>query len=361
MGQPTRPWRRALLGALAILTLAAPSCGDEPPAPPSAVTTLRVLSVTADTPYATPGDTVALRMTFHDALGAAEGPRPVQITWLGGCWNPIGESYIACYPQLLGVLKEVFSGGIGAEGLARQDVATPDQSGAPDAAAFDLALPEDILTRGPETGEPRAYATAYVFFTACAGEVRPNTKPEASFPLECVGEDGAVLGPDSFIAGYTQIYVFADGRTNANPPIQGLTLDDTAIEDGVDNAPVVERCTDPPDPMASGGGCGRPPETGGGCKTYTIKALVDDVAEVDPSAFASDGTPLREAIWVNYFADKGEFDRSIKLISDPANGYNEDHGVTFIPPAEPGLVTMWAVAHDARGGASVTRRFVRVE
>jgi hypothetical protein len=360
MGRPAKAWRRVLLGALAILTVGAPCCGGEAPAPPSAVTTLRVLSVTADMPYAAPGDTVTLQMTFHDALGSAEGPRPIQITWLGGCWNPIGESYIACYPQLFTVLQGVLSGGMGAQGLVKQEKVSPEQSGAPDAAAFDLTLPEDILTRGPQTGEPRTYATAYVFFTACAGDVRPTTKTDASFPLECVGDDGVVLGPDSFIAGYTQIYVFADGRTNANPPIQGLSLDGASIEDGVDNAPVVERCTDPPDPMASGGGCGRPEETGG-CKTYKVKALVDDVAEVDPAAFASDGTPLREAIWVNYFADKGEFDRSIKLISDPANGYNEAHEVTFIPPPDPGLVTMWAVTHDARGGSSVTRRFVRVE
>lgn len=66
-------------------------------------------------------------------------------------------------------------------------------------------------------------------------------------------------------------------------------------------------------------------------------------------------------IWVDYFTDRGEFDGGTSLVSDATSGYREDHATTWIPPAEAGLATLWAVVHDARGGASVTRRVVRVE
>ena len=343
------PWRRAWLGALALLLAGAPCCDGADTAPPSQVTSLRVLAVTADAPYAAPGDDVTFRMTFADGGNAGDEPRPIQVTWLSGCYNPPGDSYAACYAEVLAALQ-------GDPELFQQELADPEQSGAPDAVSFDLTVPDDILTGVQPSASGTPYGTAYVFFAVCAGAVRPASAPEAdAFPLECVGEGGGIIGADGFVIGYTQVYVFADGRTNGNPPVQGLSLDGATIEDAADSAPAVSRCASP----SSEQGCGRQEETG--CTTYEIEALVDDVAEVDPESSGTDGSPLREVVWVEYFADAGELDGGSKLVSDATAGYREDHGTTWTPPAETGLVTLWAVVHDARGGASVTRRFVRVE
>ena len=59
--------------------------------------------------------------------------------------------------------------------------------------------------------------------------------------------------------------------------------------------------------------------------------------------------------------DGGRLAQTTAPVSHPAIGYQEDHLVDWTPPAEPGLVSIWAIAHDIRGGMSVTRRFVRVE
>lgn len=355
----TKRRARALLGALAAVALGAPCCQGDPPAPPSAITTLRILSVTADRPYAAPGDKVTFKLTFHDALGAAaEGPRDVQVMWLGGCTNPIAENYVACYPQVFEVLQGAASGDPEKSKLIKTEIAGPEKSGAPDAVEFELDIDDDILMKGPEDAPPRTYSTAYVFFTVCAGTVRPATQKDASFPLECVGADGNVLGQDSYVAGYTQVYVFADGRANPPPEIKGISLDGAAIEDNIDDAPAVERCTTPVDDEEQGG-CAPPQENG--CKTYAIEALVDDIIDLDPESKGPDGAPQREAVWVNYYADRGELESGIKLVSNADSGFNEEHEVTWIPPAEPGPVTLWAVVRDARGGSSVARRFLQVK
>jgi hypothetical protein len=87
--------------------------------------------------------------------------------------------------------------------------------------------------------------------------------------------------------------------------------------------------------------------------------MVGDVAENE--AATPDGSALRETVWVDYFADGGSFDEDRRLVSDASAGYQDDHAVEWTPPAEPGLVNVWAVVHDARGGASVVRRQIHVE
>jgi hypothetical protein len=108
-------------------------------------------------------------------------------------------------------------------------------------------------------------------------------------------------------------------------------------------------------------GCGRQnPEKS--CTTYDLKVIVDpSVAEVDPDAIGADGNPLHEAVWVDYFADGGDFHSDVRLVSDPVSGYVDDHESEWIPPAEKGLVTVWAVVHDSRGGVSTVQRIIDVE
>ncbi|WP_438010716.1 hypothetical protein WME89_19920 [Sorangium sp. So ce321] len=385
MKRTALPARRALLVALSALALGVPCCAGSDLSPSSEVEGLRVLAVTADKPYAAPpsargpGEDVTFEMTYADGLGSPEGgARPVEITWLGGCVNPpVGvDEHIGCLPQLLGAVAQLAAGGAddGAneEGddaprlFDRDILITPEPSDEPGSepprARFTMDLPDSILDDAQPTETGTVYSAAYVFFTLCAGKVRVASAPaEAGFPLECVGEDGAVLGPDSFVVGYTQVYVFGDRRTNANPRIDGFTLklegnEVTPSEDGLS---VVKRCARPEEQAQ---GCSATQPADGECTTYEIEALVPpDAAEEDVEAAGLGGPPVREAIWVDYYTDGGEFDGARRLVSDTVTGDRADNGTTWIPPSEPGRVSLWAVVHDTRGGASVEHREVLVK
>jgi len=320
--------------------------------------------VTADKPYAAPGDKVTFHMTYADSLdtdpdaGMSE-PREVQAMWLGGCVNPLGDTYAGCFLQFQKVFQAIASGGVDPTGIFKQEPVAPELSGVPDALSFELSLPDDVLMGAKPTETDTVYSTAYLFFAVCAGkELRLAAADSgAGFPLECIDRDGKMLGADSFVAGYTQVFVFGDGRMNVNPPVMGMTLDGAAIEDDVEKAPVVPRCA----PAATTGqpqGCGMPEAED--CTTFKIQAVVDDVAEVDPES-STEGAPVKEAVWVDYLTDGGAFAGAKKLINDPALGFRPDHATEWTPPGEAGLVSIWAVVHDARGGASVTRRVFRVE
>ena len=103
-------------------------------------------------------------------------------------------------------------------------------------------------------------------------------------------------------------------------------------------------------------------DTGPECPNYRLLAQVGDLAETDPAALDPDGNPLRELVWVSYFADGGTFTRDIAVISDPTTGYlGGEHEAGWLAPPEPGIVTIWAVVRDSRGGGKVVRRMVRVE
>lgn len=354
--------RRAVLGALALTLLASPAISSGCAAtfdPPARVSSLRVLGITADKPYAAPNDEVTLEMTYFDGFEDDEGsgPRPVEITWLGGCFNPPNDLYYACYEQLAEVLQGVASGSLPPQGLVSQGVGINK---------FTLKLPENIISQRPAPEFGPHYGIAYVFFAACAGKVRPvlpdGTGRAPDFPLGCFDEAGNRLGSESFVPGYTQIYVFADGRPNENPVIQGLTLNNKEIpgSDEFDKIPTVKVCPISDEDRRTPS-CDREADIAD-CESYTLRALIDpEVAEIDPDATGEDGEPLTETLWVSYFSDAGDITPGIKLVNEPISGFNTDLGVTFIPPPEPGITTLWAVLRDARGGSHVLTRFIRVE
>lgn len=340
--------RRLALSALALALFAGPAAASGCAAgfaTISQVDSLRVLAVRADKPYANPGDQVTFRMTQHD--GSSSG-RDVQIVWIGGCFNPPGDAYYGCYSQL----ASVFSGGDLGALLATGLVGLGD--------TYSLTLPEDLVTSRPKpAGGTPYYGIAYVFFMACAGQIQPippeGSSAAGSFPIGCFDKQGNRLGADSFVPGYTQIYAFADGRENRNPELLGLTLEGQPLLDGQQ----VERCSVTEEDRLGPAGCGRPdPFTE--CTTYDIDIeLPDDVekiAETDPDARQPDGSYLREAVWVDYFTDRGSVDADIKLVSDAVEGLGDSHGVKWIGPSTPGKARIWAVIHDARGGQSVVTR-----
>lgn len=338
------------LRALGLALVLSPSCLGSFDSP-SEVTGLRVLAVSAKDgrSYATPGETVTLELSL---AAARESEPEVQIVWFGGCYNPEQDAYYRCFADLEDTQ------GASAPTRSERVRLSSEPTTNPVVSSFDLTLPEDILSGRPPPKDGVRYGTAFVFFAACAGDIRPveATGEEGlagSFPIGCFDSEGNQLGAGSFVPGYTQIYVFEDERTNQNPTATGLALNDEPMDPRF--APGVSPCALTEDERAMTG-CAAPEP----CPSHTIKALVGDVAEVDVGAVSAEGTTLRETIWVNYFADGGQIEAS-KLVSDAVEGYVGEHEVEWTPPAEPGLVRIWAVVRDTRGGSSVISRTVAVE
>ncbi|MBI4703137.1 MAG: hypothetical protein HY744_18625 [Deltaproteobacteria bacterium] len=365
-------WRRGVLALAALGLLALPHCAASWDSS-SKVNALRVLGVSADRPYALPGEEVTLRMTVHDGLGdpadPASGPRSVQILWLAGCFDPVGDLYYLCYEDLAAVLAPLAGGAAeggmsAASGLLQIDLALPQSSGVPDAHAFTFTLPDDIITRRPAPEDSPHYGIAYVFFAACAGtlalaDIQPAEGAIPSFPVQCLDDGGTPLGPDSFVPGYTQVYAFADGRGNANPPVDGLALDAVPVAEDFAQIPVVPACPLTDDERRQPGCWGTAAYEG--CQAHRLEALVGAVAEVDPDGTTGTGAPLREAVWVSYYADRGDIAQDMALVSDSVTGYRAEHATEWVAPAQAGPATLWAVVRDQRGGSTVVRRLVRVE
>lgn len=347
-----RAWLTALSGAL-LAAYVAPACATSFD-PPSDINTLRVISVDIDKPYSLPGEEITMKMNFVDGLDR-ENERPIQITWLGGCFDPEGDAYYNCYEPLADILEQIQSGEVPPDGLVAQGV---------NLDTFKLKIPEDIVTRRPRPPAGPYTGLSIVFFTACAGQVRP-IPPEGegaagSFPLGCFDEDGNRLGPESFIAGYTQITTFEDERQNPNPTVESLDLAGEPMPEDFAEAPRAEVC-DVSDTERARSGCAATDEFAE-CTTYTLKVKVPkDVADDDPESTGLDGEQLKEVVWVSYFADGGNLDGDSKLVSDASKGYQDGHEVTWVPPTEKGTYRLWAVVRDSRGGSTTIERFVVVE
>ncbi|MBW2456766.1 MAG: hypothetical protein JRI68_19775 [Deltaproteobacteria bacterium] len=354
-----------MLVTLVLAMLVAPSCapGFDPP---SKVDTLRILSVTIDKPYALPGEEVTLRMTVFDGAGHPDDPdsvpRNLQIIWLGGCFDPEGDIYYLCFPQLAEVLGSM-GGGAPPEDLVKFDGAPGSMSGQPDAHEFTFTMPEDIVSRRPKPAAGPHYGIAYIFFAACAGQIVPADLTSTGgkvpdFPLECHDIAGNELGSESFVIGYTQVYAFADERQNENPPITDITLDGNALPETPDEAPEFKACPVSADERrAAACASDRPVDE---CEYYPLKALIGDVAEVDPEAIDIDGNPMREVVWMSYFTHGGDITKALALVRDATKGCLAAQETEWIAPTEPGTYAIWAVARDQRGGSTVARGFVRV-
>jgi hypothetical protein len=373
--QARRPLRRLALAGAALAALAAPmiagsGCGSALDSI-SKIDALRVLAVipavlddahptlgTEETgSYARPGDAVTFSMSYYDGyvdpVTSEPRSREPQILWLAGCYDPPGDAYYGCYQQLGEVLQNF-------------DPAHPDLNYVGFGPSFTTKLPADIVSRRqkPEIGP--YYGIAYVFFAVCAGTIKPippsGSGKAGSFPLGCFDEvTGQQLGADSFVPGYTQIYAFDDDRLNQNPKVKGFTIDGEPLAEGPDQAAKVARCTVSEDDRNAPPSCSKkaPADL---CTTYKMDIVADDtVAELDPDSTSADGQPLKEVVWVDYFADKGDFDTEVRLVNDATTGLIEDHSTTYLPPTGSGLVTVWAVVHDARGGSTVLTRYLRVE
>jgi hypothetical protein len=350
--------------------------------PPTEVKSLRVLGVSKDKPYAVPGDDVTLTMLWYDGseAGQAMPPRDVGITWLGGCLNPAGDSYQGCFEQYGAAL----GGSSMSSGPPRMAPAANVTLGS--GAKFTVHIPTDSDNGAPvlhPSQDPKLpyYGLTYVFFSLCPGKIAPG---DEHFPIHCLDKDSnAVLGPDDFVIGYSAIYFFAprpngEPYTNANPITTGFYFgpaDVTAAPGTCLGDTCLGSCTpDPSDPTAPD--CVNPPlpqPQDFDCETYPTLCMPlckddgnpqkcpphDLRLAIDPHTFEKDdvtndayGQNYGEQMWIDYYSTFGNFRSSTKLLNDATTGYNSQNGTQFYAPNVKGLVPIWAVIHDNRGGVS---------
>jgi hypothetical protein len=361
--------RRFLLSAVVIGGIGAPwltSCSADFEAP-SKIEGLRVLAVAADKPFANPGDTVHFTMTY-DADDAFAGVTP-SILWISDCFDPEGDTYYGCYPQFADLLDDLKNGVLPPTGA----ISNPLVRGVVD---WQVTLPDDIITNHPPPATGSNFGVAYVFFVVCAGQIGPakaaTTSGDAglagNFPLGCFDKDGNPIGADGFVPGFTEVYAFADGRTNSNPAAKSLLIkrstdQDTAyhrLSSDAAHAFPVDACGIGEDDRRKLGCQSHPFTT---CTAYQINVSVDDsVSEKDPGS-PENGTFLHEAVWVDWYTDGGDFDNDVSLVYDPHHGLasSDDRSVQWIAPTTKGTYSIWGVLHDARGGTTVRRGFLDVD
>jgi hypothetical protein len=402
---------------------------------------VRVLAVQKDVPYAMPDSDVNLRMLWHDGSDeAASDDRNVQIHWFGGCINPPGGFYYGCYGQLtpaflpLALDPEAPSEiptlyGRGDEFMVRVPSASLALETSRDpavplvgssyvffaACAGNLRLREeyaeflDDLTEGVmdhcvdvacATAVSQNCATAdctpqilqACVDQACVGRLMGSTFADGpdvdlgTFPLTCLDDAGNQLGPDDYVAGYSQFFIYprvedeATGLArpeyeNQNPVVRGFRFDGRRDCDFVDGASL-EFILGEADP-----GSEEPPELpcsynaqritvpacaddgDRSCPEYPIQPVLrlDEVVEDDSVAVQAYDRDFVEQMWINYYVDRGGLRSPVRLLADAAKGPNADYGSGFYAPEEPGPVHLWAVVHDNRGGMGWVRQTIWVE
>ena len=305
------------------------ACGTEGFDKQSNINTLRVLAVRADNPYPLPGDTVDLEMLWHDGKAPVDEPRPVQILWLGSCFNPLGDYFNRCYPQLAEKLADV-----------REDPSlAPHLFGFGD--SFQMTIPEDLISRRPTVQGLEPYGLTFVFFAVCAGRIGPANPEKQGMPFGCFDEAGKQLGSEDFVPGYLGLYSF-EHRTNTNPVLNGFLIDEKPVDQN--DLPVFSRCTKQ------------------SCAKLRLRVLVDPNSVELASGFVdAHGKTITEQMWVEYLSTGGTIASGPRLVNDGTHGFSEDNGTDYTPPSVAGKQYLFAVVRDSRGGTAWIKQGVMFE
>ncbi|MEZ4224368.1 MAG: hypothetical protein R3B13_25690 [Polyangiaceae bacterium] len=326
----------------ALLGLSLLGCGVEFD-PPSELKSLRVMAVQKSVPYAKPGETVDMSMLWFD--GSDRAPRDVQVAWISGCFNPPGDLFLGC--------GQAFAeAGAGGGGLGLPPNVTVDFGD-----TFSFVMPNDVISsRPPPGGALPRYGLAFIFFAACAGQLGPAPEGQLTFPLACYGPDGSARGSADFVAGYSSVYAYEQFR-NKNPVITGFRFA------GADVAPscIGAAClTTPPQSVdcAAGGPCVDACSDDGedGCPGIDMTPVIDRAsAEQDEVSKVAYGREFTEQMWLRYYVERGGVKSDVKLVNDAVKGWNDDYSTEFRAPKQQGVMSIWAVVHDNRGGVEWAR------
>jgi hypothetical protein len=347
--------RRFVVGALA---LAAFGCQNDF-APQSDVYGLRVLAVRPEPASGSPGATLALDMLVADHRppvlkpDGSLAPPAVDIAWIGGCHNPPGRQYYACLPALHQLAAALESGTVPNGPV---DVAL-----GPNVTHFEETLPEDVLSAAPQLStDPVHYGVSYVFFAVCTGKLSIDTKSQ--FPLACLDENGAAIGPNGFVIGFTTIYTYED-TVNQNPVLSSLDFDHVSMpivspdaQSGLVSCMTDDDCASVSFGHAAGcsayGTCA-PIVTACGGSACPGFRVAPQMADSSIESYSGGN----EIIWASYYATLGGFDAETRLVVDRASGLVHDYSEIWKPPAPNSDGSrrsgrLWTTLNDERGGAT---------
>jgi hypothetical protein len=324
---------------------------------------------------------------YNDALAALNCPIPERLPWQDGMsWSPV-DGIRSC-PNLPDALRSQWAQGLVSivnpnlpPELAVSYLSTYRIGAGP---RFEYPIPPRIVENHQPSSDPDIppYGLAFIFFTVCAGQIQlspdwQNLDPSTTlrnatlgFPFICQDSQGNALGSDDFVGGYTQQFVYADENANLNPVIDGVIFNGTNFDgNGTHDNSVYcidEECVPPvavtnkgPDPCAnpdapSVDACSDK------CPEYSFSPTLvqdpnsDPPKNVDEDTFATkaQGTPVVEAMWLNYYADRGTLKHTVRHLRDPSLPGLLDHDNVWKAPSDPGPANLWAVVHDTRGGTA---------
>jgi len=379
---------------------------------------VRILASSADAPYAHPGQPVSVGVLAYDGRSPADrSASPMHIYWFPVvCENPALDAYYSCFAQFAhpdgGTFGQVVEddastesedGGVGDSGGADAGVGDSGDSGdsggadagvgdsggadagsgdsggsdaggtemdadadadsgpgAPVVSTFRFVVPPNAISSHPVVPGTTPYGLLMAFNFACAGQLQllPLSGNPQAPPLGCVGANGQLVGPDSYVFGYTRVYAYeADAGVS-----------------GVNTNPVVD-CIDVEGASASGSAAGDAgslcagmfqlageapswtslPVTIPGCSAgQTQCPHIKIGAHVTPESWEPVANGLHEEIWADYYSTFGTFTHDATLLYDPMAGLIGPPKVTdteFDPPVGPADGYVWIVVHDNRGGA----------
>jgi hypothetical protein len=292
------------------------SCNATDFDPASRVTTLRVLSVEADQPYAHPGENVTLSGLSYDPQG-----RSLQWAW-AACVNPRASTVEGC----LAKLAEDANNGQPPMLMMGADL---------DRVTF--PIPDDTISSLAAVAQPSALVG--VVSATCPGQLDLDQDSD-TLPFRCVDNDsGRALALDEYVVGLKRIAVRSSDR-NQNPIVARLTFDGADWPE--DEIPEVDACnTNKNDWLQCTGG-----------------ARHKLAAYATPESFESGvnefGQPFAEQLIVEYYATEGIFEYDVRIAGEPETRW------AARTQARGSDVHLWFVLRDDRGGVTHAERTIRV-
>lgn len=287
--------------------------------PGSNVSSLRVLAVQADNPFAAPGETVRLSATHFDPAGR-------DITWAWAqCSNPASSSVEGCLAEIAETALATGSLPLLATGVGQDNV--------------ELTISPTAIDELPEAARPNALTG--VLSVACPGTLDLGSSEATGglLPFRCTDESGVELGLHDNIVGIKRVFVRNVDR-NQNPVIDGITFDGAPW--AADDVKEVDGCLTDDFAFDDCDGDG----------DHGIAALVN------PGSFEAGvdefGRDFAEELVVQHYATEGIFEYEVRIAEEP-----ETKWVARASAAGQEL-NLWFVVRDDRGGVAVETRRVRV-
>jgi hypothetical protein len=350
MNQQANKLAKKLTLGICFSGLSMASCGPSDFSPETLINTVRVMGSKASEPYASPGDNVDLEVLAYD--GRPEKAEPMKIYWLPfTCENPASDAYYGCFTSIFsggafsgdgGTVTSNGDAGAGLGGLTALQPGVDLSNFLPTGPRYSLTVPPDAITSHPVVaGSTAPYGLVIVFNMACAGHVqllaRDSSNPQA-VPIGCFDENGNQLTPDDYVFGYTRVYAYAadGGVSNANPVLTdvrvGAQTIDTQQGFTVDAGTTIDVDTDVP---------------------LSDWELVPDTQ--------SNGAPLHETVYAEYFVTLGKIDDQVRILYDSVQGKVSPTNTKFEAPDSPQDGFMWIIIHDNRDGATWVQIPVHVQ